>query len=212
MAETLHPLAVLHAMRGEFDDARSLVREGNAIIEDLGRMYSAGLSHHEALVEMLAGQPDVAEDRLRRAYETLDEMGEKTLLATTAAMLAQAIYAQDRPQEAWRFCEVSRGVAADEDLSAQVVGRGTSAKILARQGRGDEAEALAREAVELAASTDFLTHHGQAFLDLAEVLQLNRLAEEAESALRAGLELYERKGDIVSAERARVRIEQVRSA
>ena len=56
-------------------------------------MYSAGLSHHEALVEMLAGQPDVAEDRLRRAYETLDEMGEKTLLATTAAMLAQAIYA-----------------------------------------------------------------------------------------------------------------------
>ena len=145
MAETLHPLAVLHAMRGEFDDARSLVREGNAIIEDLGRMYSAG-SHHEALVEMLAGQPDVAEDRLRRAYETLDEMGEKTLLATTAAMLAQAIYAQDRPQEAWRFCEVSRGVAADEDLSAQVVGRGTSAKILARQGRGDEAEALAREA------------------------------------------------------------------
>ena len=212
VAETLHPLAVLHAMRGEFDDARSLVREGNAIIEDLGRMYSAGLSHHEALVEMLAGQPDVAEDRLRRAYETLHEMGEKTLLATTAAMLAQAIYAQDRPQEAWRFCEVSRGVAADEDLSAQVVGRGTSAKILARQGRGDEAEALAREAVELAASTDFLTHHGQAFLDLAEVLQLNRLAEEAESALRAGLELYERKRDIVSAERARVRIEQVRSA
>jgi tetratricopeptide (TPR) repeat protein len=212
MAETLHPLAVLHAMRGEFDDARSLVREGNAIIEDLGRMYSAGLSHHEALVEMLAGQPDVAEDRLRRAYEALDEMGEKTLLATTAAMLAQAIYAQDRPQEAWGFCEVSHGVAADEDLSAQVVGRGTSAKILARQGRGDEAEALAREAVELAASTDFLTHHGQAFLDLAEVLLLNRLAEEAESALRAGLELYERKGDLVSAERARVRIEQVCSA
>jgi tetratricopeptide (TPR) repeat protein len=212
VAETLHPLAVLHAMRGEFDDARSLVREGNAIIEDLGRMYSAGLSHHEALVEMLAGQPDVAEDRLRRAYETLDEMGEKTLLATTAAMLAQAIYAQDRPQEAWRFCEVSRGVAADEDLSAQVVGRGTSAKILARQGRGDEAEALAREAVKLAASTDFLTHHGQAFLDLAEVLQLNNVAEEAESALRAGLELYEQKGDLVSAERARVRIDQVRSA
>ena len=67
MAETLLPLAVLHAMRGEFDHARSLVREGNAIIEDLGRMYSAGLSHHEALVEMLAGQPDVAEGRLRQA-------------------------------------------------------------------------------------------------------------------------------------------------
>jgi hypothetical protein len=68
---------------------------------------------------------------------------------------------------------------------------------------------LAREAVELAASTDFLTHHGQAFLDLAEVLQLNGRPEEAESALRAGLELYERKGDLVSARRAQRRIEEV---
>ena len=139
-------------------------------------------------------------------------MGEKNFLATTAAMLAQAIYAQDRPEEAWRFCEVSRGIAGDDDLSAQVIGRGTCAKILAGQGRGDEAEALAREAVELAASTDFLTHHGQAFLDLADVLQMNGRPEEAASALVAGLELYERKGDLVSAERARLRIEQVRSA
>ena len=212
MAETLQPLAVLHAMRGEFDVARSLVREGNAILEDVGRIYSAGLSHHEAFVEMLAGQPDVAEDRLRRAYERLQEMGEKNFLATTVAMLAQAIYAQGRPEEAWRFCEASRGIAGDDDLSAQVIGRGTCAKILAGQGRGDEAEALAREAVELAASTDFLTHHGQAFLDLADVLQMNGRPEEAGSALVAGLELYERKGDLVSAERARLRIEQVRSA
>ena len=161
---------------------------------------------------MLAGQPEVAEERLRRAYERLEEMGEKTLLATTAAMLAQAIYAQDRPEEAAHFCRVSREAAADEDLSAQVVGRGANAKILARAGRGDEAEALAREAVDLAASTDFLTHRGEAFLDLAEVLRLNGQPPEAETALRAALELYERKGDLVSAERARTRLEQVRSA
>ena len=149
MAETLHPLAVLHAMRGEFDDARSLVREGNAIIEDLGRMYSAGLSHHEALVEMLAGQPDVAEDRLRRAYETLDEMGEKTLLATTAAMLAQAIYAQDRPQEAWRFCEVSRGVAADEDCQP----RSSVAARAQRSSHGKDAETRRRLSLERLSSS-----------------------------------------------------------
>jgi class 3 adenylate cyclase len=212
IAETLHPLAVLHAMRGEFDAARSLVREGNAIIDELGRIYSAGISHHEAFVELLAGQPEVAEERLRRAYGTLQEMGEKTLLATTAAMLAQTIYAQDRPEEAWHFCQVSRETAADEDLSAQVVSRAASAKILARQGRGDEAEALAREAVQLAARTDFLTHHGDAFLDLAEVLELNGRPAEAEAAVREGLQLYRRKGDLVSAERAESRLAQVRSA
>jgi class 3 adenylate cyclase len=209
VAETLHPLAVLHAMRGEFDAARSLVREGNAIIDELGRIYSAGLSHHEAFVEMLADQPEVAEERLRRAYQTLQEMGEKTLLASTAAYLAQAIYAQGRPEEASHFCQMSREVAAVEDLSAQVVGRGALAKIFAQQGRGDEAEALAHEAVELAAKTDLLTHRGEAFLDLAEVLQLNGQPAEAETALRAGLELYERKGDLVSAERARTRLEQM---
>jgi tetratricopeptide (TPR) repeat protein len=212
VAEALHPLAVLRAMRGEFEAARSLIREGNAIIEELGRIYSEGISHHQAFVEMLAGQPEVAEERLRRAYERLQEMGEKTLLASTAAFLAQAIYAQGRTDEAWEFCQVSREVAADGDLSAQVVGKGVHAKLLARQGRGDEAESLAREAVDLAAKTDLLTHHGEAFLDLAEVLELDGQPTEAETALRAGLELFERKGDLVSAERTRMHLEKVCSA
>jgi tetratricopeptide (TPR) repeat protein len=139
-------------------------------------------------------------------------MGEKTLLASTAAFLAQAIYAQGRTDEAWEFCQVSREVAADGDLSAQVVGKGVHAKLLARQGRGDEAESLAREAVDLAAKTDLLTHHGEAFLDLAEVLELDGHPAEAETAFRAGLRLFERKGDLVSAERTRMRLEKVCSA
>jgi len=212
VAETLHPLAVLHAMRGEFDAARALVRAGNAIVEKLGRISSAGLSHHEAFVELLAGRPEVAEERLRQAYDQLRKMGEKTLLASTAAFLAQAIYAQDRLEEAEQFCQMGREVAADEDLAAQVVLIGTSAKILAREGRGEEAEALAREAVGLAERTDLLTQRGETFLDLAEVLQLNGQSSEAENAIRAGLKLYEQKGDLVSAGRARMRLEQVCSA
>jgi class 3 adenylate cyclase len=211
VAETLHPLAALHAMRGEFNAARSLIREGNAILEELGGIYSAAISHHEAFVEMLAGRPDVAEDRLRGAFERLEEMGGKDLLATTAAMLAQAIFAQDRSEEASHFCRVSREAAAPEDLWSQVDGRGAYAKIVARRGRGAEAERLAREAVELAASTDFLTLRGDAFLDLATVLEVGGQAPEAVAALTEGLELYERKGNLVSAERARARLEQVHS-
>jgi tetratricopeptide (TPR) repeat protein len=212
LAETLPPLAALHAMRGEFDEARAFVQEGNAILDELGRMYSAAISHHEALVEMLAGKPEAAEARLRRAYEQLEEMGEKALLAVTAAMLAQAIYAQDRPEEAALFARASREASAGQDLAALIVGKGASAKILARQGRAGEAETLAREAVELAAGTDFLGNRGDAFLDLAEVLQLNGKTHEAAEALASGLGLYEQKGDLVSAGRARSRLEQVRSA
>ena len=170
------------------------------------------MSHHEAFVEMLAGRPEVAEVRLRSAFERLEEMGGKDLLATTAAMLAQAILAQDRPEEALDFCLVSREAAAPEDLWSQVNGTGAYAKIVARRGRGAEAENLAREAVELAASTDFLTLRGDAFLDLAAVLEVGGQAAEAVAALNSGLELYERKGNLVSAERARDRLDRMRSA
>ena len=212
LAETLHPLAALHAMRGEFDEARALVAEGNAILGELGRMYSVGISQHEALVEMLAGNPDAAEERLRRAYESLEEMGEKAMLAVTAAMLAQAIYAQDRPAQAARYSRASREAAAGQDLAALIIGKAADAKILACEGRAQEAEALAREAVELAGRTDFLRDRGDADLDLAEVLQLNGKPHESAAALAAGLQQYEDKGDLVSAGRARSRLEQVSPA
>jgi ATP/maltotriose-dependent transcriptional regulator MalT len=142
----------------------------------------------------------------------LEQMGGKDLLASTSAMLAQVSYLQDRLEEASHFCRVTREAAADQDLAAQVVGIAAYAKILARRGRGEEAETLARGAVELAARTDFLVQHGDAWLDLAEVLQLNEQPQEADNALRAGLKLYEQKGNLVSAERARMRLEGVRSA
>ncbi len=201
VAATLHPLGLLHAMNGDFDQARRLIRQGNAILDELDRLQSA-VSHHEAMVEMLAGQPEVAEERLRLGYARLQEMGERALLPTTAAMLAQAIHAQGRYQEADAFCLVSEETAAPEDFSTQVMWRGVRAKLLARQGRLDEAAALAREAVRLAEPTDMLTIRADALVDLAEVLDLRGPSAEADAAAREGLALYERKGDRVSAARA----------
>ena len=139
VAVTLHPLAALHAMLADFDTARSLIRQGNQILEEVGGtgMQSAH-AHHEALVEMLAGRPEIAEERLRLGYSRLEEMGEKSLLSTSAAMLAQAIYAQGRTDEAERFCDVSEQTAAADDLWTQVLWRSVRGKILARQGRGEE--------------------------------------------------------------------------
>ena len=88
VAVTIQPLAALHAMLGQFDHARSLILEANAILGELDRLQSA-VSHHEALVELLAGDPAAAEALLLVGYGRLEEMGEKSLLATTAAMLAR---------------------------------------------------------------------------------------------------------------------------
>ena len=155
---------------------------------------------------MLADRPAAAEARLRSGYARLQEMGEKALLAGTAAMLAQVLYAQARHEEAAEFCRVSEEAAAEDDLPAQVGWRAVLAKLLAAQGRLEEAEALAAEAVRLAERTDFLTVHAEALLYLGSVLRQGDRSDEADAAIRAALVLYRRKGDVVSAEHARSRL------
>jgi tetratricopeptide (TPR) repeat protein len=208
----LPPFAALYAMQGDFETARSLVREANTLLGELGRIYTVVLAQYDAMVELLAGEPGVAEERLRTAYERLDELGEKAFAATTAAMLADAIYAQGRYAEAGEFCRASREAAAEDDFSAQVEWRRVAAKLLAQRGESAEAKALAREAVELVAQTDCLRHHGGALLDLGEVLVLAGEPQQAAEAFRAGLELYEQKGDTVMAGRARSRLDASGSA
>ena len=48
VAQMLPPFAVLHAMQGDFDVARSLVREANAILGSSGGCTAVGLAHPEA--------------------------------------------------------------------------------------------------------------------------------------------------------------------
>jgi DNA-binding SARP family transcriptional activator/class 3 adenylate cyclase len=202
LASVLHALSSLHAMKGDLEEARRLLDAGDEILGELGGLHAA-VSQEEALVEMLAGRPQAAEERLRTGYERLEKMGEKALLATTAAMLAQAVYAQGRHDEAEELCRASEVAAAANDLSAQVIWRGVCAKLRAKQGLADEAEALAREAVRLAEPTDLLTIRADALLDLAAVLRHGGRSSEADESIRASLELSEQKGDVVSAERAR---------
>ena len=84
----------------------------------------------------------------------------------------------------------------------QVIWRGVQAKVLAHQGRGEEAESLAREAVTLAEPTDLLLHRGDAMLDLAEVLRTCERIDESDHAAFTALKLYELKGNVAAAARA----------
>jgi len=77
------------------------------------------------------------------------------------------------------------------------------ARVHARREGLEEAEHLAREAVLLAGRSDFLDGNADAFLDLADVLRLGGRRDEATAAAGEALELYERKGNVVGAARAR---------
>ncbi len=204
VAWTINPLAVLHAMRGEFDVAGRLLDEGREILDQLGGMAS-NASHLEASVRLLAGQPELAETALRADVETLTSMHATTALATTTALLAQAVYAQDRIEEADELCELTAESTAAADIFPQAIWRSVQAKVRARQGRAAEAEALANEAIAFVEPTDLLSLHGDALLDLAAVLRLgssDRLGE-SDDAIRAGIVMYERKGDAPGIARAK---------
>ena len=213
-AAAYRALAGLRAMEGNFDDARRLARQDRAILEDLGLKVAAGMAAEEyGLVEILAGDPGAAERELRAGYEALEEIGETSILANVAAMLAQVLYSQKRDDEALRFSEISEHATARDDLVPQVQWRAVRAKLLARLGESDEGERLAREAVVLAEETpDFLLLRGDALLDLAEVLVAAGRPAAAVPAIEKALRLYERKGNVVSASAARARLTQIREA
>ena len=90
--------------------------------------------------------------------------------------------------------------------------RQVKAKLLARRGEHAEAERLAREAVAIGEETDMLDAQGDVYADLAEVLLLTGKPEEAGAALEQARERYDRKGNRVSAQRARERLAELQAA
>jgi predicted ATPase/DNA-binding SARP family transcriptional activator len=208
-AATLPKLAALHAMEGRFDLARTLLASSDSLFNELGLGLNSAVSHHAALVELLAGNAAEAERSLRLGYLALEQMGDRSLLSTTAAYLARAILAQGRDQEAARYAARSDELAAAADVSTQAIWRGVQACVLARTGQLEDAERLARTAVALLEASDFVNHQGEALLDLATVLEYDRRPNAAGAALRASLSHFEHKGNTVAAGQVRNRLARI---
>jgi class 3 adenylate cyclase len=196
-------LGGLNAMRGDFDDARSLHARAVATYEEMGHEFRrAARSQIGGEIEMLAGDPAAAEQELRVGYETFERMGDRGVRSTLAAFLARALTAQGRDDEAEEYTRFSEEAAGSDDLVTQVVWRSARAVVLARRGELETAEALAAEARDLAADTDFLDLRASALVGLAEVLVLAGRDDDATLAAGRAAEEYERKGNVVAARSA----------
>ena len=159
---------------------------------------------------MLAGDPRAAEEELRRSFESLSRIGEVYNASTIAARLAEALYLQDRDDEALAFSRKAEELAPEDDLWTQAAWRSVRAKVLARNGQTEaEALALAREAVEMLRATDAPVWRADGLCDFAEVLEACGQTDEARELLAEALELLERKGASVPAERTRTRLSRL---
>jgi class 3 adenylate cyclase/tetratricopeptide (TPR) repeat protein len=197
--------AELEAGLGRFDVAEELLSRAQALLEELAlTVWIAGpLTQFAGWIELWRGDPAAAERRLRWGHDTLSLIGEMAWLPTVDGILAEALQAQGRDDEAEELALAIREAAGSEDVYSQVLWRGVRAKVLARRGGVGEAERLARESVALVETTDFLHGTWYAHMTLGEVLRRDGRPDEARRAVAAAVEAAEQKGHAVRTRLAR---------
>lgn len=212
-AWALRPVAGFYGFQGRFGEARELLAESRASLEELGRTLDvATLAFWTGPLELLADDPAAAERELAESCDWLEAAGEKGWFSTLAGFLAQALYDQGRLDEAEAAALRSREAASADDPDAQAQWRAVQAQILARRGEFEEAKRLAREAVESMDRTDQVGQQALMRMRLAETLELDDRRDDAAAAFEDALALFEQKGNEVLAERVRERLAKLSSS
>ncbi len=186
-AATLGPLALGHALSGQFAPARQRVAEARELVLALDKPWSQGMTAlRSAQIEDLAGRPVAAERDARLAAECYRRIGESSHLSTVAAVLAHIVCSRDRLRETQELVDRCRALAGDEDVVSQILWRTAAARIALAQGRLDAAEELLDAAASRAAKTDLLVVKGDIHLIRAmQQRQLGNLADASRCLDRA---------------------------
>jgi class 3 adenylate cyclase/tetratricopeptide (TPR) repeat protein len=173
--------------RREHAAAEELFRQfGNELMRSAARMSGAN-------AEIRAGRFDVAEAEARDGIERLERLGDQGFLASTVGQLAEALYRAGRYDEAEAAALRTKELAMADDFDARYHWRTVAARVLARRGDFAKADALAREAIEIADETDWLHQRGEAASALGEVLELGGRTDEARAAYEQARSYWERK-------------------
>jgi predicted ATPase/DNA-binding SARP family transcriptional activator len=202
VAQVLGGLAVLTAMQGRIEEAERLIDEARQVMHELGGWLWIH-SWHVAFISIVVADPAAAEAEIRPAYEALKRVGEKSHFTTMANSLAAVVFEQGRFDEAGELARECEEANRANDVYSRIAAPTIQARILAEKGELDEAQRVADEAVALAADSDLYVAHGDALMAQAAVLELRGRRETAAGIRNEALQLYERKGDQVSAARAK---------
>ena len=202
--------AVLLAMNGEIDAARTLAAVGEERFRELSDSAFPILVRAE--IEELAGNLEASSELLRVFCDRLAGRGQTAMLATYAPLRGRALCALGRHDEAEELATQGRDLGDEDDPITQSLWRRVSALVLAHHGDVDAAQRLANEAVAHAQKTDSLQVQADALTDLAEVLRVAGNGKEAVAALRDALDLYEQKQIVPLVRRTRERLAELQSS
>jgi len=200
-ADGLGILARAAAMQGKIAEARQLNEQAARIAQNLRDLFVLTvLFNSHGAVELLAGDPQAAEQTLRSGLAVL-EPARGTGLGSMKLMVARALLLQDRDAEAEPFIEFVTENEVESQLDNQARWRMLRALVLARKGQLAAAKDLAWEGVERSERSQEPDTRAEALADLAEILRrAGKLAESRQAAERA-LALYDAKGNLAAARR-----------
>ena len=200
--------APLSAMLGRCEDAQLILAEAGERIAELGAVRSEVFhALWRAEVARIEADATRTEAAAREACEKAEAIGELGNFMWLSGLAAQALLDLDRDAEAEEWLDRGLETAPSEERQPQILARLVRGRLLARRGELEEGERLAREAVDIAAETDMLNAHADALVELADVLAL--AGRNARAELEQALALYERKGNLVMAERTRSRLAEL---
>lgn len=196
-ATSIRCQAVLEALRGRFETARTMLGTARETAEEMGlRRDLMETEFYAGLVELLADDAVAAEPHLRRAYDGLDRLGIGADAGQAAAHLARALLIQGRIDEAEELAGTSDALAGQNTQTA-IAARSVRAEVLSARGRHDEAVPLAQEAVAIASGTDILVDHAQALAALARVQAAAGQTADADTSAANARTLFDQKGATV---------------
>jgi tetratricopeptide (TPR) repeat protein len=190
-------------MIGEFDEARRFYEAGHIQLAQLGkRVANAHASQGLGWLELMAGDAAEADRILGGGARALRELGSVGASKLLNSMHAHALYAADQAAiDGWD--------ASGTDVAGNVLSMTARAKVAARRGALGDAETMAREAIALIEPGDFIVDQADAWMALAEVLDLAGRAEEAAAAVHNALDRYQRKGNVTQSAMAEARLAEL---
>ncbi len=200
---TLLVRALLLAMLDRLDEAWAVALPAEERFREFG--ISTG-GEWLAEIALIAGDYEAAAAYLLNACDALEASGNRGELSTYAALLGWVLCKLGCNDEAEIRARQGRELGDSEDVMTQHVWRQAQALVHSARGVHEEAERLAREAVDWSRRSDSPLSHGNALVDLAEVLDAAGRREEAANALREAVHRYERKPIIPLARRTRERL------
>jgi class 3 adenylate cyclase/tetratricopeptide (TPR) repeat protein len=201
-------LALYYAMAGRIEEALDTLRESSLVLDEANELIASVLYRKTAAEALaLAGDFAGAERELAARLAYFEVRGTRTAVWAIDSAVALAMVCCDdgRWEEAERHAASVRTTPLDRPNSLDVSRRRRilEARLAAHRGDLDQALALTTDALERYAGLDRLNDEAAGWLVLAEVQMAAGRRDESAAAAAQAAALFEQKGNVVAAARAR---------